>query len=315
MGIKAKIIADSIGPAGVRLTTWELTYPRFVHSEVMTHRVFSRNAASSRAIPVKKMMANILKDPALPVFWGANQAGMQASVELAGWRKKAAILTWLVACHFALFFVWVTQKINLHKQIANRISEPWMYITTIVTADQYGVANFFHQRNHPAAQPEFAALAKAMWVLYNTQKPDVLEIDQWHLPFIDFDDRVEATKLAFQEMLAKLQEGDGVSSPDQIIVGSARRREEILLAVSVGRCARVSYLNHNGVRSIEDDIILHDKLKDSQPGHFSPFEHQAQALAIPATIGNFHGWRQYRKILPNEYLPNLPTWDPEVLGV
>ena len=66
--IKAKIIADSINSKRCRLTSWVLEYPRFIHAEIMIHRVFSRNAASSRAIPTEKIIQNIIDDPAMPVW-------------------------------------------------------------------------------------------------------------------------------------------------------------------------------------------------------------------------------------------------------
>lgn len=83
-----RVLKDSVAPCGKRLTTWELTYPRFVHAELMTHRLFSRNSASSRAIPTEKLIERVEKDPAMPIFWGKNQKGMQAEVEMSPDRKS-----------------------------------------------------------------------------------------------------------------------------------------------------------------------------------------------------------------------------------
>ena len=296
--IKAKILADSIGPAGVRLTTWELTYWRSIHAELMTYGMFSRNAASSRAIPAAKMRERIRKDPAGPVFWGANQKGMSAAEELTGWRLRAAKLGWLLGCRLMLLLSWFLGKLGLHKQITNRVTEPWMYITTVVTADQYAFANMFHQRDHKDAQPEFRALARLMWVEYNMATPKQLKVGEWHLPFIDDEDRAEA--LVFVQ--------------GSRICGKLLEVDEVLKQVSVGRCARVSYLNHNGVRNIREDIDLHNKMKNSKPGHWSPFEHVAMALTIPATQAKLHGWRPYRMDQQDEFLSELPVWNPRGYG-
>lgn len=287
MKIKAKILADSIGPARVRLTTWELTYPRFIHAEIMTYGMFARNAASSRAIPVKKMMSRIWNNPVMPVHWGMNQPGMSARKELSGWRKSLAMKVWVMGSVFALLTVWLLNKLGVHKQIANRVSEPWMYITTVVTADQFALSNMFHQRDHDDAQPEFRDLARHMWAEYNLSKPKELKVGEWHLPFVTEGDR-QAVALSY---------------PGDLY-------EETLKKLSVGRCARVSYLNHNGHRDLEGDEILHDKMRDAKPMHASPFEHIAKALTLPATQAKYHGWRPYRMDIANENLTELKEWVP-----
>ena len=275
MAYKVKILADSIGDNGVRLTTWELTYPRFVHAELMTHRLFSRNSASSRAIPTKKLMRQIRRDPAMPVWWGKNQSGMQAREELTGWRLALARRVWLMARWGALFAAWSLTKIGLHKQIANRLLEPWMFITVIVTATEWD--NWFRLRCHPDAQPEIGWVAKEMKRQYEdpNQIPRVLSPGEWHLPLIDFDDELK------------------VVYPD---------RDSYFCKVSAGRCARVSYLTHDGKRDGAEDVKLADKLMES--GHWSPFEHVAQALperfrdgafSNHSWSGNLRGWAQYRE--------------------
>lgn len=273
MGYSVKILADSIGPNKVRLTTWELTYPRFVHAELMTHRLFSRNSASSRAIPTKTLMRQIRKDPAMPVWWGKNQKGMQARVELTGWRKSVVRFTWLQARWFALFFAWSLTKLGMHKQIANRILEPWMFITVIVTATEF--ENWFKLRCHPDAQPEIGWVAKEMKRQYDEHTPKILQPGEWHTPLIR------------DEEWGTIEIG-------------------LIKKISVARCARVSYLTHDGKRDYDEDKKMHDRLAES--GHWSPFEHVAQALvdnkngAFPrdtATLwsGNLRGWRQYRETI------------------
>lgn len=305
MGIKVKIIADSIGPNGRRITTFELRYHRFIHSELMTHRALSKNAASSRAIPIAKMLQRIKDEPALPLHWGQNQKGMQAGAELSGWRKRVAVLTWLAACRVACFLSWFLAWLGVHKQVANRITEPFQYMVTVVTAT--GWANFFHLRYHPAAQPEFQALARAMYQAYRDSVPCEVAAGEWHLPYIKADDWADALRLAAEQLrkekLPELACGVFANHVDD-------RATEILLKVSAGRCARTSYVNQDGVRSLADDVALHDRLvktaDSGEPGHWSPLEHQAEAQWWDTRSGNFVGWTQYRKQFPNECTTVMP---------
>ncbi len=266
-----KILADSISHSGKRITTFELTYPRFVHAELLTHKMLSKNSASSRAIPVKKMMDAIRRDPVEPVHWGKNQSGMQANEELTGWRKQLARKVWLLARYGALAVAWLLMKIGVHKQLANRVTEPWMFITVILTATEFD--NWFRLRDSEMAQPEIAKLARMMRAAQDASTPKYIKTGGWHLPLFDiFDwdalwDAFPTVNLAELTNLAK--------------------------KVSAGRCARVSYLTHDGRRSIKEDIELADRLMQS--GHWSPFEHVAQALELAdQRNGNFIGWRQYR---------------------
>lgn len=274
MSISARVICDSMSPDGRRLTTFVLTYPRFVHAEFMTHRVFSRNAASSRAIPSKKIRQAVIEDMAMPVFWGANQKGMQAEAELAGWRLAAVKKLWVLGGYLSLGLSWCLEKLGLHKQIANRVSEPWFNITVVCTATDF--ANFYHLRNHAKAQPEIQALARAMLEAQNLSIPRMLKFGEWHLPF------VEASELRTL----------GIQKACQ---------------VSVARCARVSYMNHEGVRSdFLEDIVLFNRLTAEIPMHSSPAEHQATPIGADEQSGNFLGWGQHRKLLANENLTSYP---------
>lgn len=261
----AKILADSIGPNGSRLTTMEITYPRFVHSEFMTHRVFSRNAASSRAIPISKMIERVMNDPVLPVWWGKNQSGMQANEELTGENLEQVKKYWYEARDDAVDIVRCLSNEGLHKQIANRLLEPFMWITVIVSATEW--KNFFELRCHPDAQPEIQKIAYMIKELYDNNKPIKLGVGEWHLPLVDGNDGGELYD-------------SGFTIND-------------VVRISVGRCARVSYLTHDGKRDPQADIELHDRLMKS--GHWSPFEHVAQATKYQQWDGNFFGWMQYRK--------------------
>lgn len=288
--ITVKILLDSINPAGVRITTWILKYPRFIHSEFMTHRDLSKNAASSRAIPINKMIKAVIDEPAVPEFWGANQKGMQAAGQLKGLARVAAQFVWKQSRWLAIAAVWLLDKIGMHKQITNRLLEPWSHITVVMTSTK--MANFFALRAHPLAQPEFHVLAYRMLHAYICSQPKLLLWDRWHLPFIEPEDWLEIIKLA-----ASLEMDGNV----------------MLAKVSSARCARVSYLTHEGTRDIEKDLALCDKLLDADPMHASAFEHAAQASDNPNAASwlrsNFDPtWRQFRKDFPqnNTTELNLP---------
>lgn len=272
--ISAQVIADSLGPSGIRLTTFELTYPRFIHSEFMTHRMISKNAASSRAIPCKKMRAMVLREPAMPVSFSQNQAGMQAATDIAPWKQKLATRLWKLAGVAMCGFHWMMEKLGVHKQHANRILEPWLHMTVIATATDWD--NFFGLRCHPMAQPEFQKLAYEMRYKYYKSAPRKLKVGEWHLPFVSqLELDVEA-----------IEPRGGIWAP---------------LRKSVARCARVSYLNHDGVPgSLAKDTELYDRLLGSNPIHASPAEHQARATKSKKYSGNLKGWVQYRKTLANE---------------
>lgn len=283
--IKSRIIADSLSPAGSRITSWILTYPRFIHAEFMTHRVFSRNAASSRAIPIEKMLKAIEDQPAIPEFWGKNQSGMQANVELEGSDLYSAKFRWDSARAQAIAGVKSLNEINVHKQIANRITEPWAHITVMATATDY--LNFFSLRAHKDAQPEFQVLAYTMLREYLRSNPVEVEEGGWHIPF-------------------------GDRMPEGLTL-------EQRLKIATARAARVSYNTFEGEINPEKDYELHDRLAAS--GHWSPFEHCATTLPYADEVcGNFRGWQQYRKSFPKEnashvtekdlarIYANMPTW-------
>lgn len=260
--ISAKMIADSKSEFGVRICTLQLKYPRFIHAEFMTHRVFSRSASSSRAIPISKIISQVWNDPAMPVHWGANVSGMQAKQELTGWKLTTAKFIWRSSAKFACVFAYLFSKIGLHKQIGNRILEPWQYINVIVTSTEW--ENFFELRIHPDAQPEIQELARAIYRCINHSTPKLIEHGDWHLPYI-----TEEEKTIFPQ--------------------------EDLLKASTARCARVSYSNHDGSKpNIIRDIDLHDKLVASRPIHASPAEHQATPGGFDMWHKNFRGWVQYR---------------------
>lgn len=284
--IEAKILLDSITDGGSRLTTWELTYPRMIHAEIMTHRAFSRNAASSRAIPAAKLRQRVLDLTATPVHWGANQKGMQAFDEVAD--TQAAEEWWVRGRDLMVKHHEEGELLGLHKQVINRVIEPWMMITIICSFTDG--ANFFYLRDHKDAEPNFVRLARVMREHYFDNLPNEVDIGGWHLPMLRSEDTDDAATLA----------------------GSREGAIDVLKKVSTGRCARVSYLTHNGSRDLIEDVRLHDQLAatatlGADPMHASPLEHPAQATGGRQRHGNFEGWRQYRKFFPKENGPNTDT--------
>jgi hypothetical protein len=283
MSITAQIVADSISPQGIRLSTLSLKYPRWIHAEFMTHRLFSRNASSSRAVPSKRLSA---LEREYPLWWGANIPGMQAGAKLSGEQAAKAKAAWDRMADACIEGVAELAALGLHKQWANRPLEWFTSISVLVSATSFD--NFFGVRWHPDAQPEIQELARQMFSALHASAPRPLEPDQWHLPYV---------------------------SPDEeqaLGLDTARR-------CSAARCARVSYLNHDGTApNAAKDLDTFAKLAGDpnsppRPLHASPMEHQAtpdrlanpdhpESWQNPAQHGNFRGWRQYRKMLPREHI-------------
>ncbi len=270
MATEAKVVADSVSPEGVRIATLQLKFHRIILSEFNTHRVFSRNASSSRAIPIERMIKQVQDDPAIPLYWGKNQKGMQAAEELSEDQKGRALSAWLEARDRAVEIARRMIDIGLHKQIANRLLEPWMWTHDVVTSTEWD--NFFALRCHPAAQPEMQALAYRMRDAMQASTPvPRIKGGEWHLPYILPDER---SNLTFAQQIR----------------------------CSVARCARVSYVNHDGTKpDVARDSELYNQLALSMPPHMSPLEHQA----TPGTeyTGNFRGWCQWRKLAEQGSLP------------
>lgn len=266
----AKILADSLNSHnGVRLTTMEVEFPRSILAEFNTHGAFSRNAASSRAIPVKKIIDNVTNRCYIPLCWGKNQPGMQ-SYEIIDDAKEIEVLNslWLQTRDMCVSEAEKFSNLGVHKQFVNRILEPFFYVKLVVTATDW--ENFFALRCHHAADPSFQYLADKMLKAYvETEKdPSILIDGQWHLPY-------------FNEEISKMPIEDQIK-------------------ISVARCARTSYLNFDGKFEPQKDFELHDSLLES--GHMSPFEHVAQCAKIPQDkySGRIRGWKCLRKTFPNE---------------
>jgi hypothetical protein len=310
MGYGAKILADSISPDGFRLTTFEVCFPRVVLAEFNTHRVFSRSSASSRAIPVKKMLERVRDNPFVPDYWGKNQRGMQASEEISSEDRDKAIFTWRELRNHARKTAWYLAStaeeggLDVHKQIANRLIEPWLWHPIIVSATEW--SNFFNLRDNGKAAPEIRKPAGMMHELYKSSQPDAVNYGDWHLPLIPKD---EAFNIDVEH--------------GQAAITAAK--------ICAGKCARASYLTHDGRRDHAEDIRLHDDILKA--GHMAPLEHparpmtreelktfaqdevewdpvRARSIGLQTAwvktgrrthfLGNFQGWVQYRKMIPGE---------------
>ena len=325
---RAEVVADSISPEEIRLISVEVTMARFVLAELNTHRMFSRNSASSRAIPVEKQLLRILKKPYLPQEWGQNAAGMSSKESLSAEDTEKANRIWRSArdCMAAYsnrlsggtenvkdpelqdilkdndlnrdYGEDILEDSKAHKQFVNRLLEPFMYHTVLITATEWN--NFFALRINEAAQPEIRRAAELIKRAIDESLPRETDYSEWHMPYID-------------------------TNLHRIF------KPETLKKVSTARTARLSYLNQQKHQKslaegksieeiINEDARLHNRLVAS--GHMSPLEHVAAPftksdwqtinrlkMSLDADHylydqlefhGNFKGWHQYRKEIPHE---------------
>lgn len=302
MTITAKMILDSVSPNRIRIKTMALRYPKFIHAELMTHRVFSRNASSSRAIPVERLIQDAIDDTAMPLKWFSNKPGMQGGEEILGGARESLIKEWYEARDNAIRTARHMSSMGAHKQHVNRVIEPFTHINVLVTSTSW--ENWDTLRNHKDAQPEICALAKAIKHASDMSTPGILQSGQWHLPYVGPED--------WQTLHNET-------------VHRGRDLAKTLIKLSVARCARVSYLTQDGtVPKIEKDLELYERLVGGSPLHASPAEHQATPDSMtkahtgsygewrvdswdhPQWHGNLTGWIQYRKTLPLEYVPDAP---------
>lgn len=309
-GISAKIIADSINSSGSRLITFELVYQRYIHSEFMTHRSLAKNSASSRAIPVNKMIEHIKQNPAMPIHWGKNQRGMQAKtehneiIELEPDRRNLTReAAWMNAMSDATRWAQKFDKAGYHKQIVNRLIEPFKMMKVVCSGTEYD--NFFWLRCHEDAQPEIKELADVMYAARNISVPINLVDDEYHLPYVTSDIMTECMK--YLENKTDKMKNDVEMNPI-----------EVALKISASCCAQVSYRTNDA--SIEKAFKIYDQLVTSKPMHASPFEHQARPITnndikkfldgSESSIthacknksywsGNLKGWIQHRHEIPN----------------
>lgn len=301
--IKAEIVADSRNKFGNRITTFVLQFPRIVLAEFNTHRMISRNSASSRAIPFAKMLQRVEENPFIPIAWMKDHSGMQGNEYFTNDNDINRLKTdWLIARDNAVRVAKSLSEFNLTKQVVNRLLEPFMWHTVICTGTEW--ENFFALRAHPAAEIHIAKLAELMLEAYNTSTPKLLNDGEWHIPF---GDNFSGRGRDLDKILG--------NEPEQSTIGELT---DLMIKIATARCARVSYLNFEGKDDYVADIKLHDTLK--QMGHMSPFEHCAKAMTSQeyrhyhmhsynsgtgddkdlGFLGNFRGFIQYRKMINGE---------------
>ena len=317
--ITAKVICDSISETGKRITTFELEYNRYIHAELLTHRMLSKNCSSSRAIPIQKMLGYIENNMALPVYLGRNKSGMQAVEEIE--YKDEAVSIWKDSFYQVEDSINKLLDLKVHKQIANRLTEPYQMMKVVVTATDWD--NFFNLRIDKDAQPELVMLADKMFNAMQDSKPKMLKAGQWHLPYVDSIESDEKPIVSSRDndQYYFLTDNDG-NNLGEIFLEDA-------IKISVASCAAVSYRTENMTLDKADKIF--GMLINAETLHSSPFEHIAKPLIVceedyenvshitgtwedgithmkrsgELCSGNFTGWIQYRHLLDNNTCNNF----------
>lgn len=327
-GISARIIADNKSPYGNRLTTFVCVFPRIILAELNTHRMLSRNSASSRAIPFEKMLKRVKEEPFIPIAWQKDHKGMQGTEYFTNPEEiKALEDAWIMAAKSASDRAELFSEGGVTKQIVNRLLEPFMMHTAIITASE--LENFFALRcpqyewngnfyrswkdlgiavgrstdeyhdsasiierlsiNKGQGEIHIMALAEAMWNALNESKSKELKAGEWHIPF---GDTIGASDEKWRELEDIISNGEKITWK---LGGFELAVQETQVKIATARCARVSYLNFEGKDDYKADIRLHDILLKS--GHGSPLEHCAKAMEDSKFYKNFSGWKQYRQII------------------
>ena len=312
--IKAKVICDSINEQGVRITTLEVEYPRFIHSEFMTHRELSKNSSSSRAVPIDKMLDNTRNNMAVPLYWGKSKSGMQADGEVSKFDEVKCVLNWEKSFNYIEQRILDMKDLGLHKQIPNRLSEPFQMMKVVVTATNWD--NFFNLRIHKDSQPEICMLAYKMYQAMQKSVPFELRDGEYHLPYIS------RYRIISGRGVGKLE----YSSENTVLDLETAKK------ISVSCCAQTSYRNTD--MSLEKADKIFDMLVKADVLHSSCFEHLATPVSKEVEIensdymtigfinnvcdsntwqkgvthvnrrgelcsGNLKGWVSYRHLLPN----------------
>lgn len=331
--ITAKVVCDSVTEQGIRLTTFEIEYPRFIHGEMMTHRMLSKNSSSSRAIPIQKMLDQIESNMAIPIYWGKNKSGMQAVEEVSKFDEAKSVLNWERSYNYVKDRVENMVEIGLHKQVPNRLTEPFQMMKVVITGTDWD--NFFNLRIHPDAQPEICMLAYKMYKAMQESKPIELKVGEWHLPYVDkYDIPVTYSDQGGYEYETGYHtfyyDSEVGHTCEQVLT------LEQAIKLSAASCASVSYRTEG--MTLEKAEKIFDMLIKAEVIHASPFEHLATPIVEvwdktgdtfdvfinreksknvarfvdtwedgvthmsrqgELCSGNLRGWVQYRHTLPN----------------
>jgi thymidylate synthase ThyX len=335
-GISARVVAHSKSAySDTEIVTWEYEAPKCILAELNTHRMFSRNAQSSRAVPVKKVIEQIRNNPVTPIHWGSNQAGMVAGEEInevvqfnndghiyeldrdEAWKHSAEIVADLQAA-------W--EDAGYHKQIVNRIGEAFTFVRGVITATEFD--NFFHLRIHPAADPFIQELARCMYEAYKRSEPEVLYEGEWHLPYVDLSvsydkEGIDKIGRGISELI--MEEKSFPLNCQSLLLKAKGLTIERAKQISAAACAQVSFRKLD----LSDETVdrVYSRLVDDENPHASCVEHQCTPMkqyewpqyCDPSVwfdvdgegithadrngqywSGNFKHWIQNRKLIPNE---------------
>ena len=304
-GIRAAVLAKSIAN-GITITTFLIDFPRFILAELNTHRAISKNGASSRAIPVAQQIKRVQDNPVVPIHFGLNQAGMSADTEVDVETKSKGVYEWLFNANRSVVGAQILQGMGVHKQVVNRIMEPYSFMRMVVTATEWD--NFFWLRLHKDADPHIAELARVMLHAYQKTRAAPLDESCWHTPFF----------------------GNGYWTADVEYHSGITAQQAIEHSMSC--CAQTSYRKLD--MSTEKTEAIVERLFNGERSHASPSEHIAQPMLFPTAdilshspnvyedpftnreathvdylgnfwSNNFKGWHQYRDCIPNNVCTNF----------
>jgi hypothetical protein len=294
---------DSVAPTGEEEEVYDLSVDdenhNFVANGIVVHNCFSRNAMSSRAVPVSKM---IEQSNATPIHFGKNQSGMQAEFEHDDIELGQSL--WDMAKNDAKVVATQMAEQGFHKQVVNRILEPFQMMKVVLTATEF--ENFFWLRLDSDAQPEIQELAKCMFEGREKSVPEILKVGEWHTPYVEH----HITDSNILQYIVPTAEGVRVVDVDEAI------------AIASSSCAQVSYRSIDN--SYEKAMTVYDRLGvGGSKIHASPFENVVtpmdytylEDMTVESDIwpqgithmdrkgnfwsGNFKGWVQHRQLLEN----------------
>ena len=333
--ISVKIVADSISPQGDRLTSLLITFPRILLSEINTHRMLSKNTSSSRAIPFKKMVEAVQENPFIPIAWQKEHKGMQGSEYHVDRKHENAVYEWLKARDYAVKQASMMNNDGITKQLCNRLLEPFMWTTMLITGSREGWQNFFSLRcpdyegfksrkeaskeflekgnidtsnwsdldwlklNKGQAEIHIMDLAEKIYDAINESTPKQLQAGEWHIPFEDKIDLIDW-----------LDEVNNDGHLDGDLDEQDRLFEIDKVKISTAMAAHTSYtvVGNEPVKSVKKWLKLHDNLISQNPPHSSPMEHACQAVTDEeynnsfkgqekGWFRNYKGFKSYRQII------------------
>lgn len=308
-----EIVGHSIDVHGNEVVSAILTYPLIIHAEVMTHRMFSRNAASARAIPGAKYRNTVKEGPFIPYALQKKHSGMQGSGYLPEDSYRSAVEFWIDCMEYSVKIAnYMDKAFDVTKQITNRMLAPYSWMRLLVTTGKEGLENFFELRCHEDAEIHIMELAHNLKKEYDKSVPKKLGFGEWHIPF--------------QEDIERMMEGYYSEMPESETKDSDYL--QLMIEVAVGMAARTSYTLLPEEKDWRVYKRVHDKMLEMKPFHASPFEHVLQAFGEQEyyTWGkmlglddkgqqiieygwcdNFRGFRTYRNILEAEWKQKLTT--------